>query len=184
MPQEDPATLTFLRSKLSPFLKAVRKALSIELEVNQGFMSAQKEAVFKEIFENLPAENSTCNFRTNLSRASETLQIEFDKLCKMNKQYESISFKWRVISFRSFQYVNIFKQTTHMLKSFPATNSNLSAMYRTQGEFDHNYHQFELFLGSSYLCWAFSCASMLRASITILIKKLFQAGVAKKFRIL
>ena len=31
-------------------------------------------------------------------------------------------------------------------------------------------------LGSSYLCWAFSCASMLRASCQILIKELFEAG--------
>ena len=32
------------------------------------------------------------------------------------------------------------------------------------------------FLGASYLCWAYSCASMLRASVKILIKKLFEAG--------
>ena len=33
-----------------------------------------------------------------------------------------------------------------------------------------------LILGSTYLCWAFSCASMLRASCSILIKKLYDAG--------
>ena len=31
-------------------------------------------------------------------------------------------------------------------------------------------------LGSTYFCWAFSCASMLRSSCSILIKKLFKAG--------
>ena len=37
-------------------------------------------------------------------------------------------------------------------------------------------------IGSSYLCWAFSCASMLRASCSILIKKLFEAGKITNIR--
>ena len=35
----------------------------------------------------------------------------------------------------SFQHFDLFKQTTHMLQSFDARNSNLSAMIRTQGTF-------------------------------------------------
>ena len=31
-------------------------------------------------------------------------------------------------------------------------------------------------LGSSFLCWAFSCATMIRASCSILVHKLFEAG--------
>ena len=88
MPQENPEKLTLLRGKLSQFLKAVMKALSIELEVaiNEGYMSAQKEAVYNEVLQNLPLENSTYNFRTNLSQASDFLQFEFDQLRRINKQ--------------------------------------------------------------------------------------------------
>ena len=62
-----------------------------------------------------------------------------------------------------------------MLSEFDALNSNLSAMHRTQGKIIQNFHTYT-FSGTSYLCWAFSCASMLRTSCTILIKKLFKAG--------
>ena len=62
-----------------------------------------------------------------------------------------------------------------MLNSFSAHNSNLSAMQRTQGNTGHTF-RLELVLGSSYLCWAFSCASMVRVSCKILIKELFEAG--------
>ena len=62
-----------------------------------------------------------------------------------------------------------------MLNSFEANNSNLSAMHRTQGKIGLTFHTLN-FSGGSYLCWAYSCASMLRASIKILIKKLFEAG--------
>ena len=63
-----------------------------------------------------------------------------------------------------------------MLSDFDAQNSNLSAMLRTQGNLGKTFNIFILFSGASYLCWAYSCASMLRASCLILIKKLFQAG--------
>ena len=64
-----------------------------------------------------------------------------------------------------------------MLQSFPANNSNLSEMMRTQGKtLSVSDMLLNRFLGSTYLCWAFSCASMLRSSCSILIKKLFEAG--------
>ena len=64
-----------------------------------------------------------------------------------------------------------------MLNSFDALNSNLSAMHRTQGKLRHAFYTSHLkFSGTSYLCWAYSCASMIRASCTILIKNLFEAG--------
>ena len=81
MPQEDSAQLTMLRNNLTPFLKAVVKALCLELEGN--YEIEQYEAVFDEILQNLPAENSTSSFCSNLSQASDTLQLEFDNLKKM-----------------------------------------------------------------------------------------------------
>ena len=79
--------------------------------------------------------------------------------------------------FSSFQHIDQFKQTTHVLRSFSAHNSNLSEMQRTQGlSGKTSFQSFNHVLGSSFLCWAFSCASMLRASCSILIKKLFEAG--------
>ena len=63
-----------------------------------------------------------------------------------------------------------------MLNTFEAENSNLSEMQRTQGKTNHFHRNSYFFSGSSYLCWAFSCASMLRASCSIFIKKLYEAG--------
>ena len=83
-PQEESAKLAVLRSNLTPFLKAVTRALSIELE-GSGTYTDRKD-VFDEIIQNLPAENSTSNFCTSLSLASDTLQDEFDQQKRMNIQ--------------------------------------------------------------------------------------------------
>ena len=77
--QQDSSELLVLRSKLTPFLRAVTKALLFELE--KGYVTfEQKEAVFDEVLGNLPAENSTSVFFTNLSQVSDTLHNEFDQL--------------------------------------------------------------------------------------------------------
>ena len=79
-PQEDSRQLAVLRTKLTPFLKAVSKALSAELK---DFKSEQKEYLFDVILQNLPAKNSTPNFCTNLRQASDTLEFEFDQLLNL-----------------------------------------------------------------------------------------------------
>ena len=69
-----------LRNNLTPFLKAVTKALSSEVEHEEDFKEEKREALFNEILQNIPAENSSSNFYTYLSRASDTLKLEFDQL--------------------------------------------------------------------------------------------------------
>ena len=71
-----------LRNNLTPFLRAVVKALCLELEEDDHAFE-QYEAVVDEILQNLPAESSTSSFCSNLSQASNTLQLEFDNLKKM-----------------------------------------------------------------------------------------------------
>ena len=64
---------------LTPFMKAVMKALSIELE--EGTLSNEKkQIVYNDILQNLPADYSTSNFGAHLSSASDTLRDEFDLL--------------------------------------------------------------------------------------------------------
>ena len=69
---------------MTPFLKAVTKALSFELEEN--YAEYGKKALFDEILQNLPAENSTTNISTNFSQVPNTLQDEFDQLKRINIQ--------------------------------------------------------------------------------------------------
>ena len=57
----------------------------IELEQGEPQMY-QKEALFDEIIQNLPTENSTLNFFTNLSQAADTLQDELNQLKRINLQ--------------------------------------------------------------------------------------------------
>ena len=61
---------------------------------------------------------------------------------------------------RSFQQVNLLDQTYHMTRSYAAENSFISKRMRTQG--------------NSYACWAFSCATMIRAECRRNIKFLFR----------
>ena len=71
--------MTALRRNLTPFLKAVMKALSCELEN----ANADRESIVDEIIQKVPAENSTSNFCNNLSQVSGTLQLEFDQLLNL-----------------------------------------------------------------------------------------------------
>ena len=57
-PQEDPNELSQLRGYLTPFLRAVMKALSAELEI--GFdRKEMTEPIMDEIIRNISSENST-----------------------------------------------------------------------------------------------------------------------------
>ena len=88
-PQEDAAKLTVLKNNLTTFLKAVTKALSLELEalnISRDILKNQRKAVVDEIFRNLPAINSTLSFHTNTGQQSKTLEFEFDQLAGMNLQ--------------------------------------------------------------------------------------------------
>ena len=58
---------------------------------------------------------------------------------------------------RSFQHVDNFKQTTHMLDSFDALNSNLSAMHRTQGLLDIIFLVSNFFRGKLSVLGLFMC---------------------------
>ena len=75
-PQEDSVRLTALQSNLTPFLKALTKALSIELEENVEY--ERKEALFDEVLRNVQDENSTSNIFQG--HPSDILQREFDEL--------------------------------------------------------------------------------------------------------
>ena len=73
-----------LRNNLTPFLKAVTKALSLEQETS--FSESLKEAVVDEILQTLPSINSTSNICTNFSQALITLKLELDQLEGINLQ--------------------------------------------------------------------------------------------------
>ena len=83
-PQENAERLALSRGHLTPFLKAVTKALSFELE--NGHIERygrSDEYLFNEILQNLPAENSTHNFFANWNQGSDTLQLEFVQLLNL-----------------------------------------------------------------------------------------------------
>ena len=85
-PQEDSEQLLALRNNLTPFLKAVTEALSLELEdLESPVCDIQdvRQDLCDKIIQNVPAENSTSNFCSNLSQASYTLQLEFDQLLNL-----------------------------------------------------------------------------------------------------
>ena len=75
---------------MTPFLKAVTRALSYELEEGhidiekRNLDSKQKAVIFNEILQNLPTENSASNFCASLNLAADTLKDGFDQLKRLN----------------------------------------------------------------------------------------------------
>ena len=74
-PQEDENELNRLRKKLTPFLKAVTKALSAELEI--GFMHEMRESIMDEIIQNIPSENAISTTINSSPYTIDTLRLEF-----------------------------------------------------------------------------------------------------------
>ena len=58
------------------------RVLSIELEKG-GAGYDEKNALFAEVLQNLPAENSTSNFPINAGQPVDTLEFEFDQLLNL-----------------------------------------------------------------------------------------------------
>ena len=81
-PQEDSEQLLALRNNLTPFLKAVTRVLSIELEKGDVDVE-EKYSLFAEVLQNLPAESSTSNFRLKSGQPLEALESEFDQLLNL-----------------------------------------------------------------------------------------------------
>ena len=73
-PQEDSNNLNQLRGQLTPFLKAVTKALSAELEI--GYSDEMRNSILDEIIRNIPAENSISVAINPSARTIDTLQLE------------------------------------------------------------------------------------------------------------
>ena len=72
-PQEDYRKLLLLRRLLTDFLKAVMEALEVK-KLYSNMASLEK------IIQNLPPENSTSNFFSRWSQASDDLEFEFDQI--------------------------------------------------------------------------------------------------------
>ena len=67
---------------MTPFLKAVARALSVELD-EEYLQTEQKNAVFDEIVQNVPAEYSTSNLFSRWNQASDDLEFEFDHMLNL-----------------------------------------------------------------------------------------------------
>ena len=92
-PQEDSEKLLLLRASLTQFHKSVRKALAFELEYGFWYEDSQQrliehmtEAILTEILQNVPPEVSGSNLNPVSAEASNTLQLELERL-EMNKKY-------------------------------------------------------------------------------------------------
>ena len=64
---------------MTPFLKAVKKALSAEQEV--GFYDYMRESILDEIIQNIPSEKST-SITINSSATIDTLNLEFNDILR------------------------------------------------------------------------------------------------------
>ena len=76
-PQEDEHERNQLRAKLTPFLKAVTKALSAELEVGYD-KEKMGEPIMNEIIRNIPSEYSTSIAIDHSTHTVDTLHLELD----------------------------------------------------------------------------------------------------------
>ena len=81
-PQEDENELNRLRANLTPFLKAVTKALSVELELFY-IGDETKNDIIDEIIQKIPPQNSTATTCFFSGRNYNTLHEEFDGLLNL-----------------------------------------------------------------------------------------------------
>ena len=68
---------------MTPFLKAISKALSAELEI--GFSDEMKELILDEIIRTIPSENSTSTQLIGINTPAsvlDTLHLEFDDILR------------------------------------------------------------------------------------------------------
>ena len=71
-----------LRANLTPFLEAVSKALSVELEL--GFVDNEtKQSIIDKIIRSILAENSTPTTWLTSGQISDTLHAELDGLMNL-----------------------------------------------------------------------------------------------------
>ena len=71
-----------LRANLTPFLKAVSKALFAELDFG-GIGDGMKKIIIDKILQNIPAENSSPTTRFTSGQISDTLHAELDVLMNL-----------------------------------------------------------------------------------------------------
>ena len=71
-----------LRANMTPFLKAISKALSAELEL--GIIDGEMEkSIIDKIIQKIPAENSTSTTRFFSGQTYDTLHAEFNGLMNL-----------------------------------------------------------------------------------------------------
>ena len=81
-PQENFDRLLALRNRMTPFLKAVSRALCLELEQDHVKIE-ERQAHYNEIMQNLPPENWSSNFCAYSSSTSESINDEFARLLNL-----------------------------------------------------------------------------------------------------
>ena len=121
------------------FASGVIHSLSFELE-NDWLEEATKQQQIRSLCEQLIILAETCTSGSEIrsiwfdrQKSLDTLQLEHDQLI-VNIQWVNQHILTIRQYFSSFQHVDQFKQTTHILNTFNANNSNLSDMHRTQGK--------------------------------------------------
>ena len=89
-PQEDINELNHLRANLTPFLKAVSEALSVELEIGT---STDRESVIDRVIRSIPAESSASTFVYPSTQVFNTLDLEFANLLDLRFYFLSFIVK-------------------------------------------------------------------------------------------
>ena len=141
-----------------PFLRSLRKLLQFQ-HINQTKMEAEtKEQLFDEIIESIQADTSDhfdftrnqLNFLDDLKKHTEGYFLNAgEKLPDLNNA-------------SSYQFHDFHNRTESVHASFKPDNKFLSKVAHNQG--------------SSYQCWAYSAASMLRVSCHKLLEECLQKG--------
>ena len=137
------------------------KALNFELENDRETstpVNQRRKTLVDEIIRRARSIPATNTFRLSQSMPTgNTLQMEHYQLA-LNLRFDNFRF-FILDDFSSFQHVDKFKMTSHMLRTFSACNSNLSEMMRTQGEYhlrtfsETSFFRLDLFLLGFFLCF-------------------------------
>lgn len=157
-PIEDAELLAKLRVKLSPFMRAVQDCSKLCLYRPSHWDPRESYEMIVDSVINTASSDVDPELLAQLTLLMETL--DHDELNREHKLLENMNIS-------SFQHHDMFKRTVHLVQSYIRENSLISADMRDQGS-------------SSYTCWAYSCATMIRTSCHILLRHLYNTGEIDK----
>ena len=147
-----------MRHLLPPFMRAIHESSIVKKADNFASCQENRTSIIEKIIDltssYFPSELIERISRFRLSASNDTLNLE----------HQLLEEQMNTATVLELQHYALIDQTEKFTQTYQNENSLLSDRMRSQGE-------------SSFACWAYSSATMLRTSCRILLKKCLELKI-------